>query len=72
VSGKGGVAPLTIHGGDYQSFEVDLEEGKELVAEISASASSNVYVLDEENLNNLDSGKNSRLRRQTKEFRAPN
>lgn len=49
-------APTTIPEGDYLSFEAGVEEGEELVAEVSASGEVNVYLMTEENLTSLDLG----------------
>ncbi len=49
-------APTRIGEGDYLSFDVELENGEEVVGEVSASGDVNVYVLTGENLTNLDLG----------------
>ena len=53
---KGRGAPATIKEGDYLSFDLELENGEEVVGEVSSSGDVNVYVLTEENLTNLDLG----------------
>jgi len=53
---KEGEAPTTIRAGDYVSFEVELEEGEEMLAELSASGKLNLYLMDDENLDKLDQG----------------
>lgn len=46
----------TIAKDDYYSYDVELEEGREVVAEVSASGPVNVYLLNQENLTSLDLG----------------
>lgn len=48
--------PTLIREGDYLSFEVNLEGGKEVVGEVSATGVVNAYILTEENLTSLDLG----------------
>jgi len=45
----------TIPEGDFLSFEVKLDKGEELVGEVSSNGQVNAYILNEENLNALDS-----------------
>jgi hypothetical protein len=42
--------------GDYASFDVKLDRGVEVVCDVTASAPVNVYLLNKENLDNLDVG----------------
>lgn len=46
----------TIRSGDYVEYEVEIESGKEFSGEVSTDGLVNVYLLDEENLDNLDEG----------------
>jgi hypothetical protein len=46
----------TIAKGDYAEYEVELESGKEFSGEATANGLVNVYLLDEDNLDNLDQG----------------
>ncbi len=54
--GKAGETPTMIKEGDYLSFDVDLDSGKEVVGEVSASGVVNAYILTGENLTSLDLG----------------
>ncbi len=42
--------------GDYTEYEVDLDAGKDFSGEVTATGLVNVYLLDEDNLDNLDQG----------------
>ncbi len=53
---KASETPTTIKDGDYTSYDLELDSGKELVGEVSASGLVNVYILTEENLTSLDLG----------------
>ena len=46
----------TIAKDDYMEYDVELEAGKEFLGEVTADGLVNVYLLDEENLDNLDEG----------------
>jgi hypothetical protein len=46
----------TISKGDYVEYDVELEGGKYFSGEVVASGLVNVYLLDEDNLDNLDEG----------------
>lgn len=46
----------TIATGDYMEYDVELEADKDFVGEVTADGLVNVYLLDEENLDNLDEG----------------
>ncbi len=48
--------PAMIKDGDYTSYDLELDSGKEFVGEVSASGLVNVYILTEENLTSLDLG----------------
>ncbi len=48
--------PAMIKEGDFLSFEVNLDSGKEVVGEVSATGVVNAYILTEENLTSLDLG----------------
>jgi hypothetical protein len=41
---------------DYIEYDVDLEAGKEFLGEVTADGLVNVYLLDEDNMDNLDEG----------------
>lgn len=53
---KPGEGPTVIEKGDFLSFPVELEAGKEMEAEVAAGGNVNVYILTEENLTSLDLG----------------
>jgi hypothetical protein len=46
----------TIAKGDYTEYDVELEAGKDFSGEVAATGLVNVYLLDEDNLDNLDQG----------------
>ncbi len=46
----------TIGKGDYESYDVELEEGAEVTCTVIANGQVNVYLLDDSNLNGLDAG----------------
>jgi hypothetical protein len=46
----------TIAKGDYAEYDVELEAGKDFSGEVTATGLVNVYLLDEDNLDNLDQG----------------
>ncbi len=46
----------TIAKGDYTEYDVELDAGKDFSGEVTASGLVNVYLLDEDNLDNLDQG----------------
>jgi hypothetical protein len=46
----------TIAKGDYTEYDVELDAGKEFSGEVAATGLVNVYLLDEDNLDNLDQG----------------
>jgi hypothetical protein len=46
----------TIAKGDYAEYEVELDAGKDFSGEVTASGLVNIYLLDEDNLYNLDQG----------------
>ena len=46
----------TITGGDYVSYDIELDKGKEVVAEVVGTGPLNVYILNGENLSSLDLG----------------
>jgi hypothetical protein len=46
----------TIVKGDYSEYEVELDPGKDFSGEVTATGLVNVYLLDEDNLDNLDQG----------------
>jgi hypothetical protein len=46
----------TIAKGDYMEYEVELEGGKDFSGEVTATGLVNVYLLDGDNLDNLDEG----------------
>jgi len=46
----------TIAKGDYTEYEVELDAGTDFTGEVTASGLVNVYLLDDDNLDNLDQG----------------
>jgi hypothetical protein len=42
--------------GDYAEYDVELDSGKDFSGEVTANGLVNVYLLDEDNLDNLDQG----------------
>jgi hypothetical protein len=46
----------TIAKGDYTEYDVELDAGKDFSGEVMATGLVNVYLLDEDNLDNLDQG----------------
>ena len=46
----------TIAKGDYMEYEVELDAGKDFSGEVAATGLVNVYLLDDDNLDNLDQG----------------
>jgi hypothetical protein len=46
----------TIARGDYAEYDVELDAGKDFSGEVKATGLVNVYLLDEDNLDNLDQG----------------
>ena len=46
----------TIAKDDYMEYDVELEAGKNFLGEVDADGLVNVYLLDEENMDNLDEG----------------
>lgn len=46
----------TIPKDDYMEYDVELEAGKGFLGEVTADGLVNVYLLDEENMDNLDEG----------------
>jgi hypothetical protein len=46
----------TIAKGDYAEYDVELDAGKDFSGEVTASGLVNIYLLDEDNLDNLDQG----------------
>jgi hypothetical protein len=47
---------LTIAADDYIEYDVELEAGKKFLGEVTADGLVNVYLLDEDNMDNLDEG----------------
>jgi len=46
----------TISKGDYAEYDVELDSGKDFSGEVTANGLVNIYLLDEDNLDNLDQG----------------
>jgi hypothetical protein len=46
----------TIAKGDYTDYDIELDTGKDFSGEVTATGLVNVYLLDEDNLDNLDQG----------------
>jgi hypothetical protein len=46
----------TIAKGDYTEYDVELDAGKDFSGEVRATGLVNIYLLDEDNLDNLDQG----------------
>jgi hypothetical protein len=46
----------TISKGDYVEYDIDLDGGEDFSGEVTATGLVNVYLLDEDNLDNLDEG----------------
>ena len=46
----------TIAKGDYVEYDVELDAGKDFSGEVTATGLVNVYLLDEDNLDNMDQG----------------
>jgi hypothetical protein len=46
----------TIAKGDYTEYDVELDAGKDFSGEVTATGLVNIYLLDEDNLDNLDQG----------------
>jgi hypothetical protein len=46
----------TIAKGDYAEYEVELDAGNDFSGEVKGSGLVNIYLLDEDNLDNLDQG----------------
>ncbi len=46
----------TIAKGNYMEYDVELDAGKDFSGEVTATGLVNVYLLDEDNLDNLDQG----------------
>lgn len=46
----------TIPRDDYAEYDVELEAGKDFLGEVAADGLVNVYLLDEDNMDNLDDG----------------
>jgi hypothetical protein len=46
----------TIAKGDYMEYDVELDAGRDFSGEVTATGLVNVYLLDEDNLDNLDQG----------------
>ena len=46
----------TIAKGDYSDYDVELESGQDFSGEVTGTGLVNVYLLDEDNLDNLDQG----------------
>lgn len=46
----------TIAKGDYAEYDVELDAGKDFSGDVTATGLVNVYLLDEDNLDNLDQG----------------
>jgi hypothetical protein len=68
----------TIAKGDYTEYDVELEAGKDFSGDVTATGLVNVYLLDEENLDNLDQGEEfwsetgeESVEKATLEFTAP-
>jgi hypothetical protein len=68
----------TIAKGDYAEYDVELETGKGFSGEVTATGLVNIYLLDEDNLDNLDQGEEfwsetgeEGVERATLEFTAP-
>jgi len=68
----------TIAKGDYTEYDVELEAGNDFSGEVTATGLVNVYLLDEDNLDNLDQGEEfwsetgeESVERATLEFTAP-
>jgi hypothetical protein len=68
----------TIAKGDYTEYEVELDGGKDFSGEVTATGLVNVYLLDEDNLDNLDQGEEfwsetgeESVEKATLEFTAP-
>ena len=70
--------PATIGRGDYINFDVQLEQGKSITCDVTASGIVNFYLLDEDNLTSLDLGEEfwsetgeEETENATLEFKAP-
>ena len=46
----------TIAKGDYTEYDIELDAGKDFSGEVTATGLVNVYLLDEDNLDNMDQG----------------
>jgi hypothetical protein len=46
----------TIAKGDYTEYDIELDSGKDFSGEVTANGLVNIYLLDEDNLDNLDQG----------------
>ena len=46
----------TIAKGDYTEYDVELDAGKDFSGEVTATGLVNIYLLDEDNFDNLDQG----------------
>jgi len=70
--------PTAIEKGDYVSFDVQLDQGKSITCDVTASGRVNFYILDDDNLTTLDLGEEfwsetgeEDTEKATLEFKAP-
>jgi len=70
--------PTLVERGDYVSYDVQLDQGKSITCEVTASGRVNFYLLDDDNLTSLDLGEEfwsetgeEDIDKATLEFKAP-
>jgi len=70
--------PTVIEKGDYVSFDLQLDQGKSITCDVTASGRVNFYILDDDNLTSLDLGEEfwsetgeEDTEKATLEFKAP-
>jgi hypothetical protein len=70
--------PTLVARGDYVSYDVQLDQGKSITCEVTASGRVNFYLLDDDNLTSLDLGEEfwsetgeEDIEKATLEFKAP-
>jgi hypothetical protein len=70
--------PRLVARGDYVSYDVQLDQGKSITCEVTASGRVNFYLLDDDNLTSLDLGEEfwsetgeEDIEKATLEFKAP-
>ena len=70
--------PTVIEKGDYVSFDLQLDQGKSITCDVTASGRVNFYILDDDNLTSLDLGEEfwsetgeEDIEKATLEFKAP-